>query len=164
MTKKLLHGCTLAVLRCCTRREFDAFQRENDRSMRQSIDQEAFDDRNVRSSRSERSGRPPKGLDLLADRMHARREDHGGLGLPTPPGTQSQRNSTELFNVAGDLVGEIRWRVLEHWWRMKRPPAGYVAPSRDPVEIDREMEDWLNKRRAACGEPLLPYMPQPNPC
>jgi hypothetical protein len=44
-------------------------------------------------------------------------------------------------------------------WRMKRPPAGYVPPRRDPVEMDREMKDWINKRRAAHGEPLLPYMP-----
>jgi hypothetical protein len=71
-----------------------------------------------------------------------------------------RRNSTQMFK--GDqLVGEIRWRVLEHLWCMKRPPAGYVPPRRDPVEIDREAKDWINRRRAARGEPPLPYMPQP---
>jgi hypothetical protein len=69
-----------------------------------------------------------------------------------------KRNSTELFK-GEDLVGEIRWRQLEHWWRMKRPPAGYVPPRRDPVELDREAKDWINRRRAARGEPPLPYMP-----
>jgi hypothetical protein len=71
-----------------------------------------------------------------------------------------KRNRTELFK-GEEQVGEIRWRVLEHLWCMKRPPAGYVPPRRDPVELDREAKDWINRRRAARGEPPLPYMPQP---
>jgi hypothetical protein len=67
-----------------------------------------------------------------------------------------RRNSTELFNADGELVGEIRWRQLEHWWRMKRPPAGYQPPRRAPADIVREMKDWINERRVARGEPPLP--------
>jgi hypothetical protein len=73
-----------------------------------------------------------------------------------------KRNSTQLFK-GEELVGEIRWRQLEHWWRMKRPMAGYVPPRRDPVELDREAKDWINKRRAARGEPPLAYMPLQSP-
>jgi hypothetical protein len=52
-------------------------------------------------------------------------------------------------------------RQLEHWWRMKRPPAGYKPPKRDPVKLDRVAKDWVNALRAVRGEPPLPYMPQP---
>jgi hypothetical protein len=72
-----------------------------------------------------------------------------------------RRNNTQMFK--GDqLVGEIRWRVFEHWWCMKRPPDGYKPPRRDPVEMDREAKDWIIARRAARGEPPLPYMSQPS--
>jgi hypothetical protein len=69
-----------------------------------------------------------------------------------------RRNSTELVNPAGELVGEIRWRQLEHWWRMKRPPAGYEPPRRDPADIVREMKDRINERRVARGEAPLPIV------
>jgi hypothetical protein len=73
-----------------------------------------------------------------------------------------KRNSTQLFK-GDELLGEIRRRVVEHLWCMKRPPAGYKPPRRDPVELDREAKDWINRRRAARGEPPLPYMPSQSP-
>jgi hypothetical protein len=59
-----------------------------------------------------------------------------------------------------DLVGIEHWGFRRPQWCMKNKPADWQPRPRDPVEKDRIFKDWINKRRAARGEPPLPYMTQ----
>jgi hypothetical protein len=66
-------------------------------------------------------------------------------------------NATVYFD-GSDLVGIQLWGVHGQTWCMKKPPAGWKPRPYDPIEQDRIFKDWINKRRAARNEPLLPYM------
>jgi hypothetical protein len=56
-------------------------------------------------------------------------------------------NRSEYF-VDGELVAEIRWRQLEHWYSIKRPPAGYEPPEIDYARVLKAGAEWLAKKKA----------------
>ncbi|CDX28989.1 hypothetical protein MPLSOD_110109 [Mesorhizobium sp. SOD10] len=58
-----------------------------------------------------------------------------------------KRNATD-FMVDGEIVGQVRWGVLEDWWRAKRRPAGWTRPEPDYDRLIAEGKAWIAARRA----------------
>lgn len=67
-----------------------------------------------------------------------------------------KENVTHFYD-GSELVAIQLWGYHGYRWCMKIPPADWKPRPVDPVERDRFFKDWLNRRRAEQGLPLLPY-------
>lgn len=57
-----------------------------------------------------------------------------------------KENRTVYFD-GSELVGEIRWRVNEHLWRMKKPPADWKPKPVDREAMEAAFREFHDRKR-----------------